>query len=525
VNIADYFVLDVPRPRQLKALDFIQKKISEGYKDIVIPAPTGSGKSAIGLTTARWYSQSFESSSNTVGRGAYYLVTQKLLQDQLEKDNPLYQNGCHTVLLKGADEYTCQFHGTCGVAARKKDGCSCKKSGTCPYTMKKDEFVNAEIGITNYSYYLNERKYAGKLADRQVLIADECHGIENEIMRFIEISVSEEDCKRWTGDSLPVLRDLKGYLEWLVVYRGVLSEHFNVLTDLTDASDDQNSDLRWIDGMVCSINRTLEYVSDDIKNWVFWEERDDNDRISSYRLKPIVASNYFMDLFGGSDIRVYLSAYPGDKHTFCKSLGLNPDDVAWGALGSDFPIENRPIYFKPMGSMSKRDRDQTIPVLIRAAKKIAASHKERGLIHCVSYDIGQRICRELQDLGREIIFPKKADEREAAMQTFAATDGSIFISPSVTEGFDFKDDLARWQIIAKVAYPYIGDRQVKARMDIDPDWYQMKAVMMIVQSSGRVVRSMDDWGITYILDSDFGRLYEKQNWMFPKWFKDAVVKR
>jgi Rad3-related DNA helicase len=95
------------------------------------------------------------------------------------------------------------------------------------------------------------------------------------------------------------------------------------------------------------------------------------------------------------------------------------------------------------------------------------------------------------------------------------------LSPSIAEGFSFDDDLARWQIIAKVPYPYLGDRQVAAKMKQDRDWYVLQTVMTVLQACGRIVRSDIDHGTTYILDSDFIRLFEDNTKFFPKWFKDA----
>ena len=91
----------------------------------------------------------------------------------------------------------------------------------------------------------------------------------------------------------------------------------------------------------------------------------------------------------------------------------------------------------------------------------------------------------------------------------------------MTEGFNMIDDLARWQVIAKVPYPYLGDEQVRAKKDADPDWYIMQTCMTIIQACGRVMRSHEDHGVTYILDTDFKRLYLQNSHFFPKWFTAA----
>jgi Rad3-related DNA helicase len=92
----------------------------------------------------------------------------------------------------------------------------------------------------------------------------------------------------------------------------------------------------------------------------------------------------------------------------------------------------------------------------------------------------------------------------------------------MVEGFDFKDDLARWAVIAKVPFRYLGDKQVEARLAAEPDWYAMQAVISVIQACGRIVRNGGDWGTVYVLDQDFGRLIDKHRQMFPKWFLDAV---
>jgi Rad3-related DNA helicase len=93
----------------------------------------------------------------------------------------------------------------------------------------------------------------------------------------------------------------------------------------------------------------------------------------------------------------------------------------------------------------------------------------------------------------------------------------------MTEGFDFKDDCARWQIITKMPYPYLGDRQVAAKKDRSPDWYDTQTIQTVIQATGRICRSEEDWGVTYMLDEDFKILWDRRRSMFPPWFKEAIV--
>jgi ATP-dependent DNA helicase DinG len=98
----------------------------------------------------------------------------------------------------------------------------------------------------------------------------------------------------------------------------------------------------------------------------------------------------------------------------------------------------------------------------------------------------------------------------------------VILSPSFTEGFDFADDMARWQVIAKMPYPYLGDKQVAAKKEADPEWYAMRTVMTVIQASGRICRNEKDHGVTYITDADFNHLWERYGYMFPNWWKEAL---
>ena len=100
--------------------------------------------------------------------------------------------------------------------------------------------------------------------------------------------------------------------------------------------------------------------------------------------------------------------------------------------------------------------------------------------------------------------------------------GTIVLSPSVETGYDFKGDLARWKIIAKVPYGYIGDPFVKLNMTRDPSWYARQAILRLVQASGRVTRGINDSGDTYIIDSNATRLIVDNDTIFPEWYLDAI---
>jgi Rad3-related DNA helicase len=103
--------------------------------------------------------------------------------------------------------------------------------------------------------------------------------------------------------------------------------------------------------------------------------------------------------------------------------------------------------------------------------------------------------------------------------------GKIILSPSVETGYDFKGDMCRWQIIAKIPYAYMGDPFISLNMKRSPRWYSREAILRLVQACGRAVRGVDDSAVTYVIDENVKRLIRENHDIFPDWFLDSVIVR
>jgi Rad3-related DNA helicase len=115
-----------------------------------------------------------------------------------------------------------------------------------------------------------------------------------------------------------------------------------------------------------------------------------------------------------------------------------------------------------------------------------------------------------------------SNNRKEILATLGSSHNSIILSPSVETGYDFKDDLARWQIIAKVPFLNLGDNYVNVRKNKNNDWYTREAVLRLIQACGRIVRGLDDYGSTYIIDENVLRLISSNTEMFPEWWLNAL---
>lgn len=525
----------VAREKQRVGLDFIQKAVARGYKHIVLSAPTGTGKSPIGVAFSRWINSVVPKLDGA--DGAYYLVTQKMLQNQLEADARRYSGELQSLKsLKSGTEYACPDFNNCGLGGRKKSKtkdkkaspCSLKACGGCPYDLAKRLFESSNTAVTNYPYFFSERTYVGQFAKRKGIVLDECHNIESQAVKFVDSRLSSAQCREW-GITLDI-PDLPNLGAFVAFSKPYLEEARFVLDCrlANDAEDEKQSKITVeLDRHICKLQRAVDEIQSDASGWVFWKSpiRTGGDE---FIVRPLSAAGFLGELvFDSADTKLYMSAYPGEKSGFCRSLGLDPDEVAYASLGSSFPTANRPVVMSMVGPMGMRNVDETLPSFLRLVGKILNLHgDEKGLIHCNSYKLGEAIMAYFQTsrFSSRLLFPRSAEERDAAfLKHSTSSEPTVMISPSMTEGYDFADDLARWQVIAKVPYPNLGDAWVAAKKNSDEDWYAQSAVSTIVQATGRIVRSDHDKGITYIVDEDFRHLWNRHKDKFPNWWKAAMV--
>lgn len=140
--------------------------------------------------------------------------------------------------------------------------------------------------------------------------------------------------------------------------------------------------------------------------------------------------------------------------------------------------------------------------------------------NCHTYKIGRYLKDNIR--SKRLLIHGSEDRVQKLQEHISSKEPTVLISPSMQEGVDLKDDLSRFQIICKIPYPYLGDKIVKKRMHRWPWWYPLQTAKTIVQSVGRSVRSFDDHAVSYILDADWTRFYDKSSELFPEGFKKSL---
>ena len=112
--------------------------------------------------------------------------------------------------------------------------------------------------------------------------------------------------------------------------------------------------------------------------------------------------------------------------------------------------------------------------------------------------------------------------QDEVIQEHSEDEDGVLLSSSLWEGVDLKDDLSRFQIIAKVPYPNLSEQRTKVKMEKFPLWYKSQTVMKLLQGFGRSIRNEEDWAITYVLDSAARDLLIQSKSRIPKSYHDVL---
>ena len=150
-------------------------------------------------------------------------------------------------------------------------------------------------------------------------------------------------------------------------------------------------------------------------------------------------------------------------------------------------------------------------------------HPQKGLIH-LPYRYAQSLQGALEH--PRLLFHTNKDKLQKLAE-FKASEDKVFVCSGLYEGLDLPYDAARWQILGKVPYASLGDARIKAKFDIDKEWYDWEALKKLIQASGRASRAADDYSITYIFDRAFERLLQndraRQYPLIPQYFQESIV--
>lgn len=492
--------------------------------------PTGIGKSAIATTVHRVMRAIKGGRENW--KTAIVTATKGLQEQYLRDDKEILS-------LKGRQNYPCSKNAGHYGSAKCKQTCNsggCVPAVSCDYFKTREMWrIHADLRLTNTSFQI--KAPVGLIGDDKsrasLTVIDECHEIDEQLVKHAALTIDMTELtsiekvagKNFTGWFAAFIN---GFSEYDVGYYFVPDTDVQKSAkELIDAINSKTDELEKKAKESSHGHGSIVAVADDLKGWATalhsfafsggeWiiEEYAYAQKLV---LTPVYAHQVVnAGLYDKCDQFIHMSATICGFDEYMKTMGIDRKEAAIIDAANPIPVEQRPVYaINAIKVSGQFDRDK----LASFVDKIIERHgDDNGVIHTVSFQLAKDI-RENSKFKRRMVI---SNDREEILRLLKKK-GSILLSPSVEAGYDFRGDMARWQILAKIPFEYLGNPRIKLLMDRSNKWYARQAVLRLVQASGRAVRGVDDYATTYIIDSNFAQLWNGNQELFPSWYKEAVT--
>jgi len=472
-DIMEFFPYPTPRGSQEIVLRTIEKKWSD-YDCFVVRVPVAGGKSAIGTTVQGWALEN--------GASAGIVTPNNLLRDQYLAEF----DGLHT--LKAQQDYWLERYQMNVKTFMKKHKIKFGPKG-CQYN--EDRKLVKRVGkpiVVNFMSYLAHSLH------RNVMIVDEAHKMlpmlqglhATKLWRFKE---------RYPAD----LRTVQQLLLWMES-QSVLSNNMKKL----------RGELKSL-----TATSTIQFTTDYYRG----VEKD------CIKIVPLDVSNEAPVLWPKKTKKILMMSATIDA-TDVDNMGLGTKKVLYIDVESETPEKQRPIIFSPVGSMSQKNKADTLPSLIEEIRKITKSHDgQKGFIHA-TYELAAILRREFGSDPR-FIFHGSSD-KQFQFQRFldhAPESGVVFIGSGMHEGIDLKGTKGAYQIITNTPFLSLSSPQYRYLAANKPREYIWLTTKEMLQASGRICRTPEDYGKTYILDKDAELWITKarEYGQLPSWYNPKGI--
>ena len=517
------------RPGIEKALAQIEEAVAAKKRFLLCDIKTGGGKSAVAAAFSRYY-------------GCNIITPTKLLQQQYA-DTEEFKG--HEFTIFGKNNYQCGLDKFSTTTVDEAICCSdtvvkankqlipwagdesfwaldprpsralkkkCGLTGTCPYYSLIGQIGKRPGAVLNYDLFVHIKAMPGNSGARpgldmnRFIAMDEAHQIISKLKSVFGYKITQTGAVRTLGDKASRRKE-----EPPVQYLQRLSKLAGAFAKTETDPKVANSILRFM-------SRLDKILEQDISHA---QKFHIDDNFEEIEIKPLDFRHLKEPLFFPYQHVLLLSAtFP---HNFCELLGISPEEVATIEVASTFDPKKRPaIVVKGMPAINYQTVfDAKTPAKIALDLVLKEHQDEKGIIHCSNYRFFNQL-RQLYRSDKRFLWVDRDNDKSEMLKAHASSKlSSVLVSPSMMEGVDLKDDLARFQVLLKLPFSSLDDYTRKL-MGIFPNYYENLTITSIVQAYGRAVRSEDDHARFYILDGSINRLLGQHKQLFSKYFTEAL---
>lgn len=543
-----------PRERQVQDInEIITGFLDEGFKTIVLSAPTGTGKSIIGAVVAEV--MHYMTHSEEFSGASFLLTPTNLLSEQYENT---FQKGRdqHDVrfkMIKGAKNFICEALSTpdktetadiCTERVFRKEMMTDmldEYCNDCQFSIQRRVRDHARHLITNYSYYFVDRMYTNLLRKRTVCVFDEAHMINDLFTEHNAVYFSDSRLKQMGEEigehlSFPIeviksIKQLRAdlaeekinegtYLDYLVklgeLYKNIFDaasgKAENSVSDLKRYTALQKLAKKYFN-LGCKIGDLLHYQYPHAFEFKKADPRYNQENEVS--VKPIFVGTMW-SVLENAEYNLLMSATISQEFVN-QTLALGSHKFI--RLKPSFPKENkRVVFYKPQNlTYNTVKSEEVLSRLTTACRDIVRHHMakgERGIILAPSFALLEPVKNAIKGEARLFVQERgqKLSELVDHFRRYSGND-AVLMTPAGFEGLDLSDDLSRFQILLKAPFGSLGEARMRKILADWPKMYSLLTLMKLVQGAGRSVRGPTDHAITYMLDTNIQRLWTDQSLM------------
>lgn len=403
-------------------------------------------------------------------------------------------------------EYTCEE----GYAAR----CPYKGTIGCPSSQAEMRAATSPLVITNYAKWCASKKFGTGMTNFEQVIFDEGHHSFSALADAMQVVLSAHEINQDLRLDFPrndYTSDIANWKPWAAKARAQAeSEMVQAQARITGVSDPKPSWVRHYTHMRNLSRRLATIATCNPKEWIVDEIE------GGFQFDPIRPGRYAeAALLLRVPKIIIASATLRPKTLFM--LGISKDKFEFKEFSSDFDPKRCPIYYVPTMRVDRRNPD--LRMLWVKLDQIASRRQDRkGIIHTISYTRRDDVISSSRFSGSMIINQKGEAPSEVIEEFRAAEPGAILVSPSVGTGYDFPRSQAEWQFICKIPFPDSRSKIVQARQNDDKEYGPYSAMQNLVQMFGRIMRSKDDRGESFIGDEHLSWFLPRYGHLAPKSF-------
>ena len=531
------------RHQQRESVEEICKQILSGTSDIILDAPTGTGKSLIAIAASYVLRE--------LHKDSYILVSDLELQSQYEED--FKEKRLYIPSIKGVDNYICDdndqrvSHGTCNLQKLQKKKLTCYS--TCGYYSARDRAIEANVSLLNYSYWLIQMNYVNLRFNvnsfnvRDVCFLDEAHkldlivhnhfaprindsllislqSINHKIKHYQDIPIRNiiDSIRRTnnTKEIMSLMKDLKDILFYICEsIKTYLAAYSFGEIPTTDEILMLNSFER-IKDVFCKVQDFEELVVQD-KSLVT-KTLESNEINLNYLDSQQMLSVFFQRY---TKQRVFMSATWGNIEKSSSFLGIkNYEHIK---VDNVFDWSSSSYNVVGKHSLTYHKREENLVKAIKDLDVILEKYpKQRGIIHTGSYAFSDEILMHSKFKDRFTMY-KNSEEKSRALLAHKLHEDSILLGPSLLEGINLPDELCNFIIFFKCPYMGLSSDFIGKKVNLYPEWYDWKTALLIEQGCGRGMRHKDDKCDVWFIDASFVKFFHQKHEYLSKEFIDRTL--